>query len=190
MKRSLIFFALLLLSCNPEKHDIDKGIQEMSEYKEKAPIEDTVKVDCVFDTSYYKLTMEALRGIPDAKDVRWIEQEHMAVVDWRGDEVRRKRGGCTHFSDDLILITKDTTSLEDALHWLERSKQATAHFGIPHFPAAIMSGKVIIDPTMSDTFTKLYRVDVGDNPAGPVIEGILIQRIGKTTKLSFEQWAG
>jgi hypothetical protein len=179
--------ALLLLSCNPEKHDIDKGIQEMSEYKEDAPVEDTVKVDCVFDTSYYKLTMEALRGIPDAKDVQWIETEHTAMVNWRGDEVRRKRGGCTHFSDDLTLISRDTTSLADALHWLERAQQVATHFGLPYFAEVLRSRKVKIDPTMSDAGTSFYRLET-EIPEDRVIEGFLIQRTGSTTTLRFEQY--
>jgi hypothetical protein len=187
MKESLIFLALLLISCNPEKNDIDKGIEEMSEYKEEAPVEDTVKVDCVFDTSYYRLTMEALRGIPDAKDVRWIEQEHTAVVNWRGDEVHRKRGGCTFFSDDLILITHDSTKLGDALHWLGRAQEVATHFGLPYFAEALRTRKVKLDPTMSDSEMDFYRLEI-DLPVGQGIEGFMVQQIGSTTTLTFQRF--
>jgi hypothetical protein len=187
MKISIPILALLLLSCNPEKHDIDKGIEEMAEYRDEMPVEDTVKQDCLFDTAYYRLTMDALRGIPDAKDITWLESEHTAVIIWRGDEVRRKRGGCTKFSDDLELITQDTTSLEDALHWLERAQKVSAHFGIPYFPKAIADGKAMFDPTMSDRYTKFFRLDI-EPPDGRVIEGFMIQRIGDRTKLTFTQY--
>jgi hypothetical protein len=188
MKLRLLFFALLLLlSCDPEKHDIDKGIAEMSEYREETPAEDTVGVDCLHDTSYYKLTMEALRGIPDAKDVQWIEQEHTAVVNWRGDEVRRSRGGCMQFNDDLELATLDTTDLADALHWLGKAQAVTTHFGIPYFAKAIADKKAVFDPSMSDAQTKFFRLDA-EIPAEVVLEGFLIQRIGDRTRLSFRQF--
>ena len=99
MKTRYLFLTVFLLSCNPEKHDIDKGIEEMAEYREETPVEDTVAVDCLHDTSYYKLTMAAIRGVPDANDVQWLESEHAAVINWRGDEVRRSRGGCMRFAE-------------------------------------------------------------------------------------------
>ena len=159
----------------------------MSEYREETPVEDTVAVDCLHDTSYYKLTMAAIRGVPDAKDVQWLESEHTAVINWRGDEVRRTRGGCMRFADDLEWITRDTTSLADALHWLGKAQQVTTHFGIPYFAKAIADKKVFLDPTMSDDFTKFFKLDV-DLPGDVVIEGFLIQRTGDRTRLIFKQY--
>jgi hypothetical protein len=187
MRSSLLLLTLLLTSCNPEKHDIDKGIEEMSEYREETPVEDTVAVDCLHDTSYYRLTMAAISGVPDAKDVQWIEAEHTAVINWRGDEVRRSRGGCMKFADDLDLLTRDTTSLADALHWLGKAQQVTAHFGIPHFVRAIAGKKVILDPTMSDDFTKTFKLNV-ELPPDVMIDGFMIQRIGDRTRLTFRQY--
>lgn len=159
----------------------------MSEHHEEEPAQDTVKIDCVFDTGYYRLTMEALRGIPDVKEVRWLEAEHTAVVNWRGDEVRRKRGGCDHFSDDLVLITRDSTKLADALHWLERAKEVTTHFGIPYFAHALAKKQVKLDPTLSDAETDFYRLET-EIPADRVIEGFSVQQISGSTTLTFEQY--
>ena len=187
MKTRYLFLTLLLLSCNPEKHDIDKGIEEMAEYREETPVEDSVAVDCLHDTSYYKLTMAAIRGVPDAKDVQWLESEHTAVITWRGDEVRRSRGGCMRFADDLEWVTRDTTDLADALHWLGKAQQVTTHFGIPYFAQALTQNKVILDPSMSDGFTKYFKLDI-DLPGDVVIDGFLIQRTSERTKLVFRQY--
>lgn len=187
MKLLLPLLALLLISCDPEKHDIDKGIQEMAEYREEVPVEDTMKVDCVFDTSYYKLTMAAIRGVPDAKDVQWLESEHTAVINWRGDEVRRKRGGCALFSDDLVLITKDTTALTNGKHWLNRARGVATHFGVPYFAQAIAEGKYELDPTMSDAQSYFYRVTM-EIPDDRVLEGFRMENLGATTRLTFEQY--
>lgn len=187
MKFPLPLLTLFLLSCNPEKHDIDKGIEEMAEYREEMPVEDTVREDCTFDTSYYKLTLDALRGLPDVKDIRWIESEHTAVANWRGDEVRRSRGGCERFADNLILITRQGPDLRDALYWLEKAKQVTTHFGIPYFAQAIAQKKVKLDPTMSDAETDFYRLEI-EPPEDRVVEGFSIQQISGTTTLRFEQY--
>ena len=188
MRLIVILCAFLLLSCSSDQHDIDRGIAEM-EGEEVVEQEDTTNVleTCLFDTSYYKLTMAALAGIPDAKDVRWIESEHSAVVNWRGDEVRRSRGGCNRFADNLEYVTRDVTSLEDALHWLEKAKQVTAHFGIPYFPKAIADGKAKFDPTMSDAETKSFRLDI-EPIEDRLIEGFTIRRVGDRTLLKFEQY--
>jgi hypothetical protein len=187
MKYTLALFTLLLVSCDPRKHDIEKGIEEMSEYREEAPVEDTAKVDCVFDTSYYSLTMEAIRGIPDAIDYRWDETRHMAIINWRDAEVQRKRGGCLHFADDLVLITQDSTPLADALHWLDRAQMVATHFGLPYFAQALVSRKVKLDPTMSDKDNVFYRLEI-EIPEDRVLEGFSIRRDGSLTILTFEQY--
>lgn len=183
-----VLLALLLISCEKPHPDVEEDIAIM-EGGIPEPDTTTVVEECTYDSSYYTLTIAALRGIPDAKDIIWIESEHSALLNWRGNEVRRKRGGCRFFYDDLIFTTKDTTSLADTTYWLKQAYQVSKHFGIPYYPQAIAKREIELDQDRSTHVASIYSITPSETITEPrAFDGLLIARIGTSTRISFSQW--
>ena len=185
---ALASLLLLLLSCSKPEHDIEKGIREMEGIAEEQPIEDTVAVPCAFDTSMYRLTMESLRGIPALTDLRWNDSTKTATATWRNASIRRSKGGCAHFSDDLWVELADYTPLDRHDHWIQRSAEAARHFGIPNYLSALQLKQLALDSSRSDKYRLQFEVTSTQLPENQVLEGLLIEELGGIKRIVMRQY--
>ncbi|MDF3078150.1 MAG: hypothetical protein K0S09_2039 [Sphingobacteriaceae bacterium] len=82
--------------------------------------------DCVFDTSTYKFTTQALRKYKADIKFSWddIEKEAKAVLE-NGDTLSLHIGGCDHFSYSATLVTDipftETAALTEKSRWLAKT---------------------------------------------------------------------
>jgi hypothetical protein len=185
MRRSyLILLTTLFLSCSKPEHDIEKGIREMEGIVEEA---DTTSVleECRFDSSVHALTWAVIRGIPDLQDVRWLDSVKGFEASWRSNQIRRTKGGCMRFNDNLWVRFLDNRPLTDEGYWLEKAHDAARHFGIPHYPVLIKSGVLKLDSSRSDRHLRTYFVD-STNYDLPTFDGITIHQDDQGTLIRLE----
>lgn len=128
LNKKLLLFAvsaicLLIFACRPS----DKSSQSMNNpllANDTMDISDDI--DCIFDTSSYKFTTEALLKFDKSLPYKWDNDLKQAKAVLRnGDTLYLSIGGCDHFGYTAILITKmpfnETDSLLDKTRWLARS---------------------------------------------------------------------
>lgn len=82
--------------------------------------------ECVFDTSTYKFTTQALKKYKSNIKYTWDDKEKEAkTVLQNGDTLTLHIGGCDHFSYSATLITSisfdDTKALTEKSKWLAKT---------------------------------------------------------------------
>lgn len=82
--------------------------------------------DCIFDTSSYKFTTEALLKFDKTLQYKWDNEIKQAkAVLSNGDTLCLSIGGCNHFGYAATLVTKTPFNLTDSLlnktRWLART---------------------------------------------------------------------
>jgi hypothetical protein len=86
----------------------------------------TIDQGCVFDTSIYKFTTQALKKYKSNLKYTWddTEKEAKTVLE-NGDTLTLHIGGCDHFSYSATLITSisfdDTKALTEKSKWLAKT---------------------------------------------------------------------
>jgi hypothetical protein len=84
--------------------------------------------DCVFDTSTYKLTSEALREYDKNILFRWDKEEANAFVKLNEvDSLILHIGGCSHFGYSATFIT-DSSRFHDRDYLIQKTKWMAEHF--------------------------------------------------------------
>lgn len=131
MKRLIpIIFILtsIIISCSYSDKNLNSTTLKADSLKQVEP-EDFKQVennDCVFDTSTYKFTTQALRKYKSDIKFTWndLEKEAKTVFD-NGDTLTLHIGGCDHFSYSATLITDlpftETKALTEKSRWLAKT---------------------------------------------------------------------
>jgi len=114
--RPLIFSLFILFSCSSPETSEQKtvsareikcdttGVQADRTDKDDTDVSETD--DCVFDTSTFKFTTEAIHAFNPKIKYQWIKEEAQAIVPLeQGDTLVLDIGGCNHFSYHAIYKT-------------------------------------------------------------------------------------
>ncbi|MBO9703361.1 MAG: hypothetical protein J7604_24325 [Sporocytophaga sp.] len=124
-----LILIMLLLSCSSEK--ISKEEKEQSVVTKKSSInkQDTeLTDDCVFDTSTFKFTSQAIHKFNPTIKFHWDENEKRATLPLEdGDSLILHIGGCNHFSYWAKFRT-DYSKFNDSIYLLNKAKWIAENF--------------------------------------------------------------
>ncbi|WP_028980475.1 hypothetical protein [Sporocytophaga myxococcoides] len=124
-----LLFILLLISCSSEK--ISKEEKEQSVVTKKSAINrQNIELtdDCVFDTSTFKFTSQAIRKFNPTIKFHWDENEKRAILPLEdGDSLILHIGGCNHFSYWAKYRT-DYSKFNDSIYLLNKAKWIAENF--------------------------------------------------------------
>jgi hypothetical protein len=126
----LITFAFIILSCSSTTDNASTFDSTTRQFKDSAQLtvnNQQADNDCVFDTSTFKFTTEAIKNYNPNLRYIWDDETEEATV-WinQNDTLNLHIGGCDHFaysatySTDEAVFDTDTTILSKII-WLAKS---------------------------------------------------------------------
>jgi hypothetical protein len=144
--------------------------------------------DCVFDTSAFKFTSEALRKYDKNISFYWDEQEANAHVKLNdNDSLILHIGGCTHFSYQATFIT-DSSTFQDTEYLLRKTRWLAETFFSNGFDAKYVyciEKKLYKEDKHSTESIKLYTiVDPDTTITDHVYEGWTFKKENGKTRIS------
>lgn len=127
--KKLFFFAFIticifVIACKPSSHNNGELMTNANLTRDTlGTLHDS---DCIFDTSSYKFTTEALLKFDKTVEYKWDNEIKQAkAVLSNGDTLCLSIGGCDHFGYAATLVTKtpfnETDSLLNKTRWLART---------------------------------------------------------------------
>lgn len=109
------------------KNNDSVGVQQTDTIKdtEDDAISTDEETDCVFDTSTYKFTTEAIKKYDPYVKIHWDNDKKETMTILNGDTLWLRIGGCYHFGYSARLSTRisfdDTLALINKAHWLAKN---------------------------------------------------------------------
>jgi hypothetical protein len=184
-------FLLFSISCNRSNSEqsekeitvTKKGAEDIpkwEDYKEE-------EIECIFDTSTYKFTINALKKYKPDINFKWDKVEKKAISNLPNGEILTLGiGGCDHFGYEAILITPIKFEEKDALiqkaKWLAKTFFANG-FDIKYdqFISKGLYKEVKSDDTLNH---KLFEIiDTDTEETNSVYNGFTFTRSGTSTKV-------
>jgi len=143
--------------------------------------------DCIFDTSSYKFTTEAILNFDKGLKIRWDNETKIATTTLKnGDELYLSIGGCYHFGYNARLITNTNFSDNDLL--LEKAKWIAVSFFTNGFDTGydecIKDGLYERDQENSNGDERFYYI-INPEPENEiqVFTGFSFKRMGEKTEI-------
>jgi hypothetical protein len=185
---------MVLVSCSEKinESDTSNSIVYLSDTSQTSP--DTVsnayssseEDDCVFDTSAYKFTTEAIRKINRDYRFIWNDMEKEATVFLEGgDTLILHIGGCVHFSFVATYKT-DSVKFYDQSYLLNKTSWIADNFfthGFDENYTKILKDKKYIPASDNTTFRKYFSVADTTLPENEYYEGFYFELVGNRTEI-------
>jgi len=187
IRLSYIFFALtiLLFGC-ADGHD--KSVSKSALADSIQPTEDPANKfpdECIFDTSAYKFTTDALLKYSPKMKYRWDTATKSVNVRLdNGDSLTLHIGGCDHFGFQASLLT--STLFSDTVELFNKTKWLAKTFFYNGFeekiPDLISKGHIKLYDVDHDEDSKTYTFENPDTTVtNLILDGFIFKKRGSKT---------
>ncbi|GAL85802.1 hypothetical protein Fluta_0656 [Sporocytophaga myxococcoides] len=182
-----LILILLLVSCSSEK--VSKEQQEQTITAKKSTINKHIEVsnDCIFDTSTFKFTSEAIHKFNPKIKFHWNENEKHAILPLEdGDSLILHIGGCNHFSYWAKYRT-DYSKFNDSIYLLNKAKWIAENFfdnGFDKNYVRFITDKKYYQEDNGRPLMKSYSIQTDKSiQENEIYEGFYFMRDGERTEI-------
>jgi len=189
MRRTIqIIFILLLLSCSSEKASKEQKEQSIITKKSAINKQNVELTDeCVFDTSTFKFTSQAIHKFNPTVKFHWDENEKRAILPLEdGDSLILHIGGCNHFSYWAKYRT-DYSKFNDSIYLLNKAKWIAENFfdnGFDRNYVRFISDKKYYLENNGKPLMKSYSIQADTSiQENEIYEGFYFMRDGERTEI-------
>lgn len=183
-----LLFILLLISCSSEKASKEENEQSIVTKKSSINSKNVELTDeCVFDTSTFKFTSQAIHKFNPAIKFHWDENEKRAIIPLEeGDSLILHIGGCNHFSYWAKYRT-DYSKFNDSIYLLNKAKWIAENFfanGFDQNYVRFISDKKYYLEDNGKPLIKSYSIRTDTSiQENEVYEGFYFMRDGERTEI-------
>ncbi|WP_210487530.1 hypothetical protein [Rufibacter aurantiacus] len=156
------------------------GIQE--------DVEEPEVEECVFDTSTYHFTTEAIKKYDKNQDFHWDKQSSSALVKLNAtDSLILSIGGCNHFTYSATYVT-DKAKFSDRKFLIQKAKWLAKSFFSQGFDEkyvySIENNLYRLEETQRDDFLWYTIIDKDTAETNYTYEGWTIEKVGGKVRLN------
>jgi hypothetical protein len=193
----LFLISLCIVSCAQTKKTettlqadsviVDTLVSAQTEDKSSAEETEYAEDDCIYDTSSYKFTSEALKKYNKNLPFRWDKETASALAKLNeGDSLILQIGGCYHFGYSATFIT-DSSKFRDRKYLLQRTKWLAQNFFSNGFDEKYVHciDNELYELGDSESKNRLFYTIIDPDTAitDHIYEGWSFEKVGPKTKI-------